>query len=314
MQDRSYSNKAWAKLAGLAPREIGRCERALGEALEWRLWVGKGLPTSPPTASQRAVARCKSEVVIRSPTCAWPTPTVPAALFTSHVAAVRAPARGRSNLRRAATMPDLEPGGCGLHGSAFFPADTASHMAMDCTFEGTLVAEPDMDEFDAAGQVPAVAAWSAPSIQASLNAGNFASPTASTPGLVYSPMSTSSTALSDDGDRMASFGFQPAHTSVGQPEVDMLTGKPSTYVAAFDRSPYTFGDLTHYAGSTPAYVPFVANMANRLAPPSDAVFNPVILERTVTHPHAGLHGSGSFGGVAPHAYDNSVNWSMSCAR
>ncbi|KAI9068851.1 hypothetical protein FKP32DRAFT_1560897 [Trametes sanguinea] len=41
MQDRSYSNRAWAKLAGLPPREIGRCERAVGEALDWRLWVGK---------------------------------------------------------------------------------------------------------------------------------------------------------------------------------------------------------------------------------------------------------------------------------
>ncbi|KIO09896.1 hypothetical protein M404DRAFT_63777, partial [Pisolithus tinctorius Marx 270] len=41
MQDRCYSNRAWAKLSGLSPREIGRCERALGEALEWRLWVGK---------------------------------------------------------------------------------------------------------------------------------------------------------------------------------------------------------------------------------------------------------------------------------
>ncbi|EKM54487.1 uncharacterized protein PHACADRAFT_97448, partial [Phanerochaete carnosa HHB-10118-sp] len=58
MQDRSYSNKAWAKLAGLPPREIGRCERALGEALEWRLWVGKG-PSAPSTTSgsiHRAVA------------------------------------------------------------------------------------------------------------------------------------------------------------------------------------------------------------------------------------------------------------------
>jgi hypothetical protein len=44
MQDKCYSNRAWAKLAGLPAREIGRCERALGEALEWRLWVGK-MPT-----------------------------------------------------------------------------------------------------------------------------------------------------------------------------------------------------------------------------------------------------------------------------
>jgi hypothetical protein len=45
MQDKSFSNKAWARLAGLPAREIGRCERALGAALEWRLWVGK-LPVS----------------------------------------------------------------------------------------------------------------------------------------------------------------------------------------------------------------------------------------------------------------------------
>ncbi|KAH9912640.1 uncharacterized protein BXZ73DRAFT_28444, partial [Epithele typhae] len=38
MQDRSQSNRAWVKLARLPPREIGRCECALGEALEWRLW------------------------------------------------------------------------------------------------------------------------------------------------------------------------------------------------------------------------------------------------------------------------------------
>ena len=40
MQDRSYSNKAWGKLTGLQPREVSRCERALANALEWRLWVG----------------------------------------------------------------------------------------------------------------------------------------------------------------------------------------------------------------------------------------------------------------------------------
>jgi len=42
LQDRAFSNKAWAKLTGLSPREIGRCERALLQVLDWRLWVGKG--------------------------------------------------------------------------------------------------------------------------------------------------------------------------------------------------------------------------------------------------------------------------------
>lgn len=41
IQDKAYSNKAWAKLSGPAGSEVGRCERALGGALGWRLWVGK---------------------------------------------------------------------------------------------------------------------------------------------------------------------------------------------------------------------------------------------------------------------------------
>lgn len=63
-QDRCYSNKAWAKLSGLPPREIGRCERALGDALDWRLWVGKTptpLPTSNQARNTRSVVRSRSE-------------------------------------------------------------------------------------------------------------------------------------------------------------------------------------------------------------------------------------------------------------
>ena len=62
-QDRCYANKAWAKLSGLPPREIGRCERALGDALEWRLWVGKSPATAGVTSasSNRAVVRSKSD-------------------------------------------------------------------------------------------------------------------------------------------------------------------------------------------------------------------------------------------------------------
>ncbi|KAF9454019.1 hypothetical protein P691DRAFT_657134 [Macrolepiota fuliginosa MF-IS2] len=68
-QDKCYSNRAWAKLSGLSAREVGRCERALGEALEWRLWVGKSpaqssLPSGPAVAnppSSRPVVRSQSE-------------------------------------------------------------------------------------------------------------------------------------------------------------------------------------------------------------------------------------------------------------
>jgi hypothetical protein len=46
VQDKCYSNRAWAKLCGLPPREVSRCERALGDVLGWRLWVGREMLTS----------------------------------------------------------------------------------------------------------------------------------------------------------------------------------------------------------------------------------------------------------------------------
>lgn len=85
MQDRSYSNRAWAKLAGLPPREIGRCERAVGQALEWRLWVGK--PPSTPTTTRsdlchsgvfsRTAAAAPSRTHSSAPTAAWPARATP---------------------------------------------------------------------------------------------------------------------------------------------------------------------------------------------------------------------------------------------
>ncbi len=39
LEDICASNREWAKLAGLPAWEVGRCERAVGEALDWRLWV-----------------------------------------------------------------------------------------------------------------------------------------------------------------------------------------------------------------------------------------------------------------------------------
>ncbi|KAJ3860555.1 hypothetical protein EV359DRAFT_17462, partial [Lentinula novae-zelandiae] len=39
MHDKSYSNRAWATVCKLPSREVSRCERALANALQWRLWV-----------------------------------------------------------------------------------------------------------------------------------------------------------------------------------------------------------------------------------------------------------------------------------
>ncbi|KII92886.1 hypothetical protein PLICRDRAFT_51214 [Plicaturopsis crispa FD-325 SS-3] len=85
-QDRTFSNRAWAKLSGLPPREIGRCERALGDALQWRLWVGK-VPTTrsqsegaiavePPPV--RTLRRFATEPMLGSESmCESPSPVPP---------------------------------------------------------------------------------------------------------------------------------------------------------------------------------------------------------------------------------------------
>ncbi|KAF8826115.1 hypothetical protein HHX47_DHR6000453 [Lentinula edodes] len=37
IHDKSYSNRAWSTVCKLPSREVSRCERALGNALQWRL-------------------------------------------------------------------------------------------------------------------------------------------------------------------------------------------------------------------------------------------------------------------------------------
>ncbi|KAI0731450.1 hypothetical protein C8Q76DRAFT_587312, partial [Earliella scabrosa] len=39
LHDRAVNNVAWARVVGLCPIEIGYCERGVGKALQWRLWV-----------------------------------------------------------------------------------------------------------------------------------------------------------------------------------------------------------------------------------------------------------------------------------
>ncbi|KZV73294.1 hypothetical protein PENSPDRAFT_663154 [Peniophora sp. CONT] len=85
-QDKCYSNRAWAKLAGLPPREIGRCERALGDALGWRLWVGKAAQQT----QNRPLGRAATEPDLSSMAGLMPVPD------------------GRS-VRRSSTLPTLMP-------------------------------------------------------------------------------------------------------------------------------------------------------------------------------------------------------------
>ncbi|KAJ7153729.1 hypothetical protein C8R46DRAFT_834043, partial [Mycena filopes] len=39
IHDHNHSNSAWAKITGFSVRDLGRSERALGDALGWHLWV-----------------------------------------------------------------------------------------------------------------------------------------------------------------------------------------------------------------------------------------------------------------------------------
>ncbi|KAG0706156.1 hypothetical protein DFH29DRAFT_206538 [Suillus ampliporus] len=175
-QDRCYSNRAWAKLSGLPPREIGRCERALGEALEWRLWVGK-LPAAP-AASGRALTKCKSEsnILLRS------NPRTQSVMETSPVASplhctVGSPlvARPRVGLRRHATLP----------AHAFYREDscmaTISSAAETSLWIPTVEPSPGMDSSPVNSEI---------------------SPP--TPGLSYSPTPTESS-LGDRTIQMTSF-------------------------------------------------------------------------------------------------------------
>ena len=67
MQDKCYSNHAWAKLSGLPPHEISCCECAPGDALDWRLWVGKS-PSSGLSAPGSSVQSAHGNIrtVVRS--------------------------------------------------------------------------------------------------------------------------------------------------------------------------------------------------------------------------------------------------------
>ncbi|KAG8696650.1 hypothetical protein FRC08_007019 [Ceratobasidium sp. 394] len=37
LHDHAPNNRAWARVCGLAPHEVGACERALCQALDWNL-------------------------------------------------------------------------------------------------------------------------------------------------------------------------------------------------------------------------------------------------------------------------------------
>ena len=100
-----------------------------------------------------------------------------------------------------------------------------------------LVAEPGIDNF--AG-VLALSALAVPTLQASLYASDVSSLSLSTPSLIYSPMSTSSTTSPNDGDCIAQLLLRYMPSNLGYSDIctDASGGKP----LAEDFSPWATGD------------------------------------------------------------------------
>ncbi|ESK96589.1 g1 s-specific cyclin [Moniliophthora roreri MCA 2997] len=199
-QDKCYSNRAWAKLSGLPPREIGRCERALGDALEWRLWVGKS-PSSSTASAQaspatKPVTRCQSESNLRSSAAAASSSTF---LAVANAAVPTKPllARSGSGLRRASTLP----------AEAFASASASSSCCVQRLRSNNVVTQwinshrnHNIEDSDSDMYSPQVDTEHSTTIYSS-------SPCPPTPGLSYSPSSTESSS-SSGGDRtiqMSSF-------------------------------------------------------------------------------------------------------------
>ncbi|KAF7376312.1 hypothetical protein MSAN_00046600 [Mycena sanguinolenta] len=223
-QDKCYSNRAWAKLSGLPAREIGRCERALGDALDWRLWVGKtpvashsGAPSptttsiaaAPVASSSRSVVRCRSEVILpasKGPFLALndnrETATNGNAKASSSAKA--SPVRG---LRRCSTLPadafaekrsrvasKPYPAGGNTSGTSYLPEATWNGEGHQLSFSNIATQDELMGspEFDAIVSPP-----SPTSTSSTYDSYASLSPIPSPPSLSYSPSSTESSS----GDR-----------------------------------------------------------------------------------------------------------------
>ncbi|PPQ62928.1 hypothetical protein CVT24_006168 [Panaeolus cyanescens] len=190
-QDKCYSNKAWAKLSGLPPKEISRCERALGQVLEWRLWVGKkpvpvapAAPAPPLPTIHRTMSRSHSAgmIAVSSTTQPFFTQVESAGsevMPSSNVIPEMVSVRSANTLRRCSTLPvDIftVPSSTGLAASSPVP---------------TIVVEKNDD----------VVMHSISSLVSQSKLQQVPSPTSSTtpspdtPTLTYSPTSTESSSL-----------------------------------------------------------------------------------------------------------------------
>ncbi|KAF4620755.1 hypothetical protein D9613_000402 [Agrocybe pediades] len=182
-QDKCYSNRAWAKLSGLPPREVGRCERALGQVLDWRLWVGKATQSqASTTGAVRPVARAQSEESLSSPSANFLVPEQQDRRALS--------AHQHAGIRRCTTAPESS-----------FAANIAPSVSSSSTSSYSSVEE---DQYMA--HLPEVSKYEysiASSSSASSTVSEPRTPSPETPGLTYSP--TSSTSSGDQIVQLSTF-------------------------------------------------------------------------------------------------------------
>ncbi|KAJ7188039.1 hypothetical protein C8R46DRAFT_7568 [Mycena filopes] len=211
-QDKCYSNRAWAKLSGLPAREIGRCERALGDALDWRLWVGKTPPVSQASASTastpapvagRPVVRCHSEGNL---------PFGKATFLKQEIASVAAacsPSATRPTqlrgLRRCSTLPadafaDKE------RNDPYPASNSGSQYETTWNGEGHQLSFSNIAQQDELMDSPEFGRASSPSTPSSTYSSlQYPSPIPSTPSLSFSPSSTESSSGGDRTIQMSTF-------------------------------------------------------------------------------------------------------------
>ena len=196
IQDKCYSNRAWAKLSGLPPREISRCERALGEALEWRLWVGKrpaapSASTSQGTAVNRSLARSQS----------MPTVVEQLSIRPPFLAPVDRPetvstSSSNTGLRRCATLPTEA-----YSLPVARPFGPCEILNMVPQLEQTIVVDTTKPTEQLSASVYMEVQTQSPSPE--------------TPGLTYSPSSTESSSGDGTIQMSASFDDGPTAPNVG---------------------------------------------------------------------------------------------------
>lgn len=218
-QDKCYSNRAWAKLTGLPAREIGRCERALGYALEWRLWVGKSAsanaqasPNATPVV--RSMARCQSEPTLAFSTAPAepPKPTIASecSALLPEIASANAGSSGqgrtlgiRRTVRRASTLPAGSIANGDIVAQFTSVRQTESGYTSETT-SSTLVTSPAAPSFQFTGDIQ-ISSPSSPGHgrpRSAPSSTGTRTPSPDMPGLSYSPSSASSSSGSSSiGER-----------------------------------------------------------------------------------------------------------------